>query len=110
MSLTITFHIQELRENIALLSAENGRLKDRLKYINAEMENAWEQGIVTVDLRNACELDPAPARQKPEMTIDADWLRNKIKNDPEPESCEAGSDSASGRRSLSGGENNKDDL
>lgn len=29
--------------------------------------------------------------EKPlKMLIDADWLRNKIKNDPDEESCEAG--------------------
>lgn len=40
-----------------------------------------------------CEFAPLEWYQEEgdlELKIDADWLRDKIKNDPEPESCEAG--------------------
>ncbi len=34
---------------------------------------------------------PKEKTKKQEMQIDQDWLRDKIKNDPDDESCEAGS-------------------
>ena len=47
--------IADLADQVRALSAENKAFRRNLDYIKAEMLDAWEQGIVTIDLKNAIE-------------------------------------------------------
>ena len=42
-------------ERVKKLKKEPEKLHKRIKYINAEMENAWQMGCLTIDLKDACQ-------------------------------------------------------
>ena len=59
---------------------------DAAKILTA-IENITQQKAQVFENEHA----PKEKKKQGEMQIDQDWLRDKIKNDPDDESCEAGS-------------------